>query len=116
MSIKPGCHWTPYSRGLPLLLNPLLKSLRSSAVQTGFYSPPRSGSWPICIDALLISGSHMVLRSSVQGSSTLLGWGVLASYTAISTGFTIGHAPEGLLKQASHAIPPIFCSVFQLNS
>ncbi|MBN1165913.1 MAG: DUF2637 domain-containing protein [Methanospirillaceae archaeon] len=70
-------------------------------------SSPRSGSWPICIDALLISGSLMVLRGSVQGSSTLLGWGVLVSYTAISTGLNIAHAPGGLLEQASHAIPPI---------
>jgi CRP-like cAMP-binding protein len=49
----------------------------------------------------------MVLRSNVQGSSSVFGWGVLISYTAISTGFNIAHSPGALLDQASHAIPPI---------
>ena len=84
----------------------LFQSLRSSAALVDSI-PSRSGSWPICIDALLISGSLMVLRSDVQGSSSAFGWGVLITFTGISTGFNIAHSPGGFLYQASHAIPPI---------
>lgn len=81
-------------------------NLRESAVEAGF-SPLLAWCWPICIDALLISGSLMVLRANVQGSRAAFGWGVLLVYTGISTGFNIAHSPEGWLYQASHAIPPI---------
>ncbi|NLW77417.1 MAG: DUF2637 domain-containing protein [Methanomicrobiales archaeon] len=46
------------------------ESLRSSAVEAGF-DPLIAWCWPICIDALLISGSLMVLRSNVQGVSSI---------------------------------------------
>jgi|GEM_PF-3097765 len=49
----------------------------------------------------------MVLRSNVQGSSSAFGWGVLITFTGISTVFNIAHSPSGFLYQASHAIPPI---------
>lgn len=81
-------------------------NLRESAVEAGF-SPLLAWCWPICIDALLISGSLMVLRANVKGTRAAFGWGVLLVYTGISTGFNIAHSPEGLLYQASHAIPPI---------
>ncbi|MDX8549536.1 DUF2637 domain-containing protein [Methanospirillum sp. J.3.6.1-F.2.7.3] len=41
-------------------------NLRSSAVEAGF-DPILAWCWPICIDALLISGSLMVLRGNSPG-------------------------------------------------
>ena len=103
--IKQFESFVPAATGLLTLVVALcsfvlsFSNLWSSAVQAGF-DPLLAWCWPICIDALLISWSLMVLWGSVQGSSPLFGWGVLASYTAISTGFNIAHAPGGLLEQA----------------
>ncbi|MGV8108109.1 DUF2637 domain-containing protein [Methanospirillum sp.] len=41
-------------------------NLRSSAVEAGF-DPILTWCWPICIDALLISGSLMVFRGNSPG-------------------------------------------------
>ncbi|MGV8108904.1 DUF2637 domain-containing protein [Methanospirillum sp.] len=98
-------HWDEYlAPSCSFVLS--FSNLRSSAVEAGFV-PILAWCWPICIDALLISGSLMVLRSNVQGVSSAFGWGVLITFTGISTAFNIAHSPSGFLYQASHAIPPI---------
>ena len=104
-------HWDEYlASSCSFVLS--FSNLRSSAVQAGF-DPLLAWCWPICIDALLISGSLMVLRGSVQGLSTLLGWGVLASYTAISTGFNIAHSPGVCIRLPMQSRPFRFVSVWK---
>ncbi|WP_214036265.1 DUF2637 domain-containing protein [Methanospirillum sp.] len=47
-------------------------NLLSSAVQAGF-DPLLAWCWPICIDALFISGSPIVFRGNSPGSSPAFG-------------------------------------------
>ncbi|MDX8551908.1 DUF2637 domain-containing protein [Methanospirillum sp. J.3.6.1-F.2.7.3] len=82
------------------------QSLRSSAVEAGF-DPILAWCWPICIDALLISGSLMVLRNSLQRDSTRFGWLVLSAFTLVSILFNVIVSPETWMSRAAHAIPPI---------
>jgi len=63
--------------------------------------------WPICIDAVLVAGSLMILRSSLRNEPAGIGWLVLLGFTAISTGFNIVHSPEEITSRLAHAVPPI---------
>jgi hypothetical protein len=81
-------------------------NLQAVAMEAGI-SPWLSWLWPLCIDALLVSGSLMILRSSLRGESAVTGWGVLLSFTAISTAFNMIHSPANFVDQAAHAIPPL---------
>lgn len=81
-------------------------NLQAAALQAGI-SPWLSWLWPVCIDALLIAGSLMILRSSLRNESAMIGWSVLISFTAVSTAFNVIHSPEGMISRAAHAIPPV---------
>lgn len=81
-------------------------NLQAAALQAGI-SPWLSWLWPVCIDALLIAGSLMILRSSLRNESPVIGWSVLISFTAVSTAFNVLHSPEELVSQAAHAVPPV---------
>jgi hypothetical protein len=81
-------------------------NLQAAALEAGI-SPWLSWLWPVCIDALLIAGSLMILRSSLREESPVIGWSVLISFTAVSTAFNVLHSPEGLTSQAAHAVPPV---------
>jgi hypothetical protein len=81
-------------------------NLQAVATEAGI-DPLLSGLWPVCIDALLVAGSLMILRSSIRDESALEGWFVLLVFTGISTMFNVLHSPEGLINQAAHAIPPV---------
>jgi len=81
-------------------------NLQAGAIQAGI-SPLISWMWPICVDALLIAGSLMILRSSLRQESTGFGWAVVIMFTGISVVFNIVHSPQDLTSRAAHAIPPI---------
>lgn len=81
-------------------------NLQAGAVQAGI-SPFLSWAWPVCIDALLIAGSLMILRSSLRQESTRFGWLVVVTFTGVSIGFNIAHSPEDFISRAAHAVPPI---------
>ncbi len=81
-------------------------NLQAAALQAGI-NPWLSWLWPVCIDALLIAGSLMVLRSSLRNEPAYVGWSVLLSFTLLSTIFNVLHSPEGLIAQAAHAVPPV---------
>jgi hypothetical protein len=81
-------------------------NLQAGAVQAGI-SPFLSWAWPVCIDALLIAGSLMILRSSLRHESTRFGWLVVVTFTGVSIGFNIAHSPEDFISRAAHAVPPI---------
>jgi hypothetical protein len=81
-------------------------NLQVGAVQAGI-SPWLSWAWPVCIDALLIAGSLMILRSSLRQESTRFGWMVVVIFTGVSIGFNIAHSPEDFISRAAHAVPPI---------
>lgn len=81
-------------------------NLQATAVEAGI-NIWLSWLWPICIDMLLISGSLMVLRSSLRDESTQVGWSVLMAFTLVSMGFNIIHSPPDWVSQAAHAIPPV---------
>lgn len=80
-------------------------NLQAVAIEAGI-NPWLSWLWPACIDALLIAGSLMILRSSIRDESPLIGWSVLLSFTAVSTAFNVIHSPADLTAQAAHAVPP----------
>ncbi len=63
--------------------------------------------WPLCLDALLVAGSLMVLRSSLRGEPALVGWSVLLAFTGISTFFNVIHSPEDIISRLAHAVPPV---------
>ena len=81
-------------------------NLQAVAIEAGI-NPWLSWLWPACIDALLIAGSLMILRSSIRDESPLIGWSVLLSFTAVSTAFNVIHSPAELTAQAAHAVPPV---------
>lgn len=81
-------------------------NLQAAALQAGI-SPCLSWLWPVCIDALLIAGSLMILRSSLRNESPMIGWSVLISFTTVSIAFNVLHSPEGMISQAAHAVPPV---------
>lgn len=81
-------------------------NLQAGAVQAGI-SPWLSWAWPVCIDALLIAGSLMILRSSLRQESTRFGWAVVIVFTVVSVTFNIAHSPDDLTSRAAHAIPPV---------
>lgn len=81
-------------------------NLQAGAVQAGI-SPWLSWAWPVCIDALLIAGSLMILRSSLRQESTRFGWVVVIVFTVVSVAFNIAHSPEDLTSRAAHAVPPV---------
>lgn len=95
---------------------------RKSSLSVPSSSPLRASdhqqSKPGLIHSLPGAGRYALMPSSspdhswssgeiVQGSSSAFGWGVLITFTGISTAFNIAHSPSGFLYQASHAIPPI---------
>lgn len=81
-------------------------NLQAGAVEAGI-SPWLSWAWPVCIDALLIAGSLMILRSSLRQESTRFGWAVVVMFTGVSVAFNIAHSPEDLTSRAAHAVPPV---------
>lgn len=81
-------------------------NLQAAALEAGI-TPWLSWLWPVCVDALLIAGSLMILRSSIKGESPLVGWSVLLVFTGVSTLFNVLHSPDRLTAQAAHAVPPI---------
>ena len=81
-------------------------NLRSVAIESGFDST-LAFLWPVCVDALLVGGSLMILRSSLRGEPAWLGWVVLIAFTGISTAFNISHSPDTFSAQAAHAVPPL---------
>jgi len=81
-------------------------NLQAGAVQAGI-SPWLSWAWPVCIDALLIAGSLMILRSSLRQESTRFGWVVVIVFTVVSVAFNIAHSPDDLTSRAAHAVPPV---------
>jgi hypothetical protein len=81
-------------------------NLQEAALQAGI-NPWLAWMWPLCIDAVLIGGSLMILRSSLKKESSLVGWAVLLSFTCISTAFNVLHSPEDIVSRSAHAIPPI---------
>jgi predicted XRE-type DNA-binding protein len=81
-------------------------NLQAAALQAGI-SPWLSWLWPVCIDALLIAGSLMILRSSLRNESPWVGWIVLLSFTLVSTIFNVLHSPADVVSQAAHAVPPV---------
>lgn len=81
-------------------------NLQAAALEAGI-RPWLSWLWPVCIDALLIAGSLMILRSSLRKESPLIGWIVLLSFTGISTLFNVLHSSADVVSQAAHAVPPV---------
>ena len=81
-------------------------NLQAASIEAGI-NPWLSWLWPICIDAVLIAGSLMILRSSLRGESPVVGWLVLLGFTFVSTGFNILHSPEEITSRLAHAVPPI---------
>ncbi len=81
-------------------------NLQAGTVKAGI-SPWLSWAWPVCVDALLIAGSLMILRSSLRKESTWFGWLVVFGFTGVSVGFNVVHSPGDLVSKATHAIPPI---------
>jgi len=81
-------------------------NLQAAALEAGI-SPWLSWLWPCCVDALLIAGSLMILRSSLRNESPWVGWAVLLSFTLVSTIFNVLHSPADVISQAAHAVPPV---------
>ena len=81
-------------------------NLQAAAIESGI-NTWLSFLWPVCIDAVLIAGSLMILRSSLRNESPVVGWLVLLGFTIVSTGFNILHSPEEITSRLAHAVPPI---------
>ena len=81
-------------------------NLQAGAVKAGI-TPWLAWAWPVCIDALLIAGSLMILRASLRKESTWFGWLVVFGFTGVSVRFNIAHSSSDLIGRATHAIPPI---------
>jgi|GEM_PF-1544074 len=81
-------------------------NLQEAALEAGI-NPWLTWMWPLCIDAILIGGSLMILRSSLKHESSIVGWLVLLAFTTISTVFNVLHSPSDILSRSAHAIPPI---------
>lgn len=81
-------------------------NLQAAAQEAGI-SPFLSWLWPLCVDALLIAGSLMILRSNLRNESPSIGWFVLIAFTGVSTVFNVIHSPDGIMSRLSHAVPPI---------
>lgn len=81
-------------------------NLQAAAIQAGI-NTWLSFLWPVCIDAVLIAGSLMILRASLRNESPVVGWLVLLGFTATSAGFNILHSPEEIMSRLAHAVPPI---------
>ncbi|MDD1729458.1 MAG: DUF2637 domain-containing protein [Methanospirillum sp.] len=81
-------------------------NLQAGAVEAGI-SPWLSWAWPVCMDALLIAGSLMILRSSLRQEATRFGWMVVVTFTGVSIGFNIAHSPGDFVSREAHAVPPI---------
>ena len=80
-------------------------NLQAGAVKAGI-TPWLAWAWPVCVDALLIAGSLMILRSSLRKESTWFGWIVVMGFTGVSIVFNIAHSPGDVISQAAHAVPP----------
>lgn len=81
-------------------------NLQAAALEAGI-SPWLSWLWPLTVDALLIAGSLMILRSNLRNESPWVGWMVLLSFTLVSTIFNVLHSPADVISQAAHAVPPV---------
>lgn len=81
-------------------------NLQAAAIEAGI-NPWLSWLWPVCIDAVLIGGSLMILRSSLKNESSIVGWSVLLSFTCISTTFNVFYSPDDIFSRAAHALPPV---------
>lgn len=81
-------------------------NLQAAALEAGI-SPWLSWLWPLTVDALLIAGSLMILRSNLRNESPWVGWSVLLSFTLVSTIFNVLHSPADVISQAAHAVPPV---------
>jgi hypothetical protein len=58
-------------------------NLQAGAVKAGI-TPWLAWAWPVCIDALLIAWSLMILRASLRKESTWFGWLVVFGFTGVS--------------------------------
>lgn len=81
-------------------------NLQAAAIESGI-NAWLSFLWPVCIDAVLIAGSLMILRSSLRNESPVVGWLVLLGFTLVSTWFNILHSPEEITSRLAHAVPPV---------
>jgi hypothetical protein len=80
-------------------------NLRQVAISAGI---PESLAflWPILLDAFLVVGSLVILRSNLEQSPTWPGWMVLITFTGVSTAFNIIES-KGNIAMAAHAVPPV---------
>lgn len=81
-------------------------NLQATAIQSGI-NLWLSWMFPLCIDALLIAGSMMILRESIRGENTRIGWSVLIVFTCVSIVFNVSQSPEGYLNIFAHLIAPV---------
>jgi hypothetical protein len=80
-------------------------NLRQVAISAGI---PESLAflWPILLDAFLVVGSLVILRSNLEQSPVWPGWMVLITFTGVSTVFNIIESKGGI-AMAAHAVPPV---------
>lgn len=81
-------------------------NLQATASSAGI-NPWLSWLWPICVDALLISGSLMILRDSIMKRKPYVGWSVMITFTVVSMLFNAYHSPPDWVSRISHAVPPV---------
>jgi len=81
-------------------------NLRLQAIESGI-PENLAFMWAVVIDALLISGSLMILRSGLRGERALSGWSVLFVFTGVSVFFNATHAPDSIIARIAHIVPPI---------
>ena len=49
----------------------------------------------------------MILKDSLSGDCPIIGWSVLLTFTAISTGFNVVHSSPDIVSRLAHAVPPV---------
>lgn len=82
------------------------EAISALAVENGV-NPSLAWLMPILVDGAMIVFSINVLRATVAGESTRIGWGLILAFTAVSVVFNIEHGQKTLWGVAMSALAPI---------
>lgn len=80
-------------------------ALHALALASGI-RPGLAWIWPLVVDGFIVVASLSVLAAN-RARSAAYPWALVGTFSALSIGFNIAHAPDALTAQAVAAIPPL---------
>jgi hypothetical protein len=82
-------------------------ALRNLALGSGAVLPSLSWAWPLVVDGAMVVFSLTILRASLYGERTWLQWFLVASFSLLSVGLNVAHAPQNVIAWIVAGVSPV---------